>query len=99
MQEFVGRQEQVFENWLRSKQKNLFLSSLEFLPHPRLPRLKEKSLTTWVPPFFPQILWYPGFEESWKLVVLVVVVSALLVERIGWKLTDVGGIGFVLELW
>ena len=99
MQEFVGRQEQVFENWLRSKQKNLFLSSLEFLPRPRLPRLKEKSPTTWVLPFFPQILWYPVFEESPLLVVLVVVVSALLVERTGWKLTDVGGIGFVLELW
>ena len=99
MQEFVGRQEQVFENWLRSKQKNLFLSSLELLPRPRLPRLKEKSPTTWVLPFFPQILWYPVFEESPLLVVLVVVVSALLVERTGWKLTDVGGIGFVLELW
>ena len=99
MQEFVGRQGQVFENWLRSKQKNLFLSSLELLHRPRLPRLKEKSPTTWVPPFSPQVLWYPGFEESSKLVVLIVVAWALLVERTGWKLIDVGGIGFVLELW
>ena len=99
MQEFVGRQEQVFENWLRSKQKNLFLSSLELLHRPRLPRLKEKSPTTWVPPFSPQVLWYPGFEESSKLVVLIVVAWALLVERTGWKLIDVGGIGFVQELW